>query len=125
MLVTLYAHAQIDSVFAFAVCTVPHVVSFASPAREKLSINDMITTFTVSPASAWGATAKFWFCFAYDPVSTYSRLANQVSEVRVSFVADSWTFRELVSRGGIYLKVVPCGADDLVQIGKSSVVRNY
>ena len=117
MLVTLYAHAQIDSVFAFAVCTVPHVVSFAPPAREEFSINDVIATFTVNSASGWAATAKFWFSFAYDPVSTYSRLANQVSEVRVSFVADSWTFRELVSRGGVYLKVVPCGADDFIEIG--------
>ena len=78
-----------------------------------------------SDASAWAAPAGFWFRFAYDLVSTYFRLANQVSKVGVSFVADSWSFRELIGRGGIYLKVVPCGADDLVQIGKSSVVRNY
>ena len=103
----------------------PHVVSFAFPARKKLGIDDMVTTFTVCPASAWATPAKFWFRFSDDFVATYFRLANEVSKVGVSFVTNYWSFRELIGRGGIYLKMVPCGADDLVQIRKSPIVRNY
>ena len=102
MLVTLYAHAQIDSVFAFAVCTVPYVVSFAPPAREIFSINDVIATFTINSASTRAATAKFRFSFAYDPISTYFRLANKVFKVGVSFVADYRSSWELLGRGGVY-----------------------
>ena len=103
----------------------PHVVSFAFPARKKLGIDDMVTTFTVCPASAWATPAKFRFRFPDDFVMTYFRLANEVSKVGVSFVADYRSFWELIGRGGVYLKVVPCGADDLVQIGKGPIVCYY
>ena len=92
----------------------PHIVSLAFPARKELGVDDMVTTHTIRPASAWATPAEFWFCFSDDFVATYFRLANEVSKVRVSFVTNYRSFRELIGRGGIYLKMVPCGADDLV-----------
>ena len=103
MLITLYAHAQIYSVFGFAVSFMPHVVFFAFPARKKLGINDMVTTHTVYPASAWATPAEFWLRFSDYFVATYFRLTNEVSKVGVPFVADYWSFRELIGGGGVYL----------------------
>ena len=81
----------------------PHFVSFAFPARKKLGIDDMVVTLTVCPASARATPAYFRFRFPDDFVSTYFRLANEVSKVGVSFVADYRSCRELIGRGGVYL----------------------
>ena len=81
----------------------PYVVFFAFPARKKLGIDDMVTTLTICSASARATPAYFRFRFPDDFVSTYFRLANEVSKVGVSFVADYWSFRKLIGRGGVYL----------------------
>ena len=103
----------------------PHIVSFAFPACKELSVDDMVTTHAIRPASAWATPAKFWFRFSDDFVATYFRLANEVSKAGVSFVADYWSFREFIGRGWINLQMVPCGADDFVQVRKRPVVYHY
>ena len=103
----------------------PHIVSLAFPARKELGVDDMVTTHAIRPASAWATPAEFWFGLSDDFFATYFCLANEIPKVRVSFVTDYRSFGELVGRSGIYLEMVPCGADDLIKVGQGSVVSDY
>ena len=116
VLVTFHAHAQINGIFGLAVRSVPHIVSLAFPARKELGVNNMVAAHAIRPASTWATTAEFRFGFLDDFVATYFCLANEIPKVRVSFVTYYRSFGELVGCVGIYLEMVPCGADDFIKV---------
>ena len=124
MLVAFNAHSKVNCIFALAIRTVPQLVFFAPPAREKFGVNDVVAALTINPASTWAATPQIRFGVPYDLIPADLRLSNKVPKVGVSFIADYWAFRELVRRSGVNLQMIPCGADDLVQIWKGSIVRD-
>ena len=116
VLVAFHAYAQIDSVFGPAIRSVSHFVFLSSPACKKLGVNHVVAAQAVTPPITRAAAAKFRFSFADNLASTNFCLTYEVPQVRVSFVTYHRSFGEFGCCVGIYLKVVPCGADDFIEI---------
>ena len=95
----------------------PDFESFLSGlVREIVGVNYVVTTLCIGPAAAWGASSLEYPLLSYNLVLLDLRLANQVTKISVSPIADDWFFCELLTLGWIYLEMAPGFFQDPPQV---------
>ena len=86
----------------------PDFESFSSSlVREIVSVDYVATTFCIASATAWGAASTECRLLPYNLVLLNLRLANQVTKISVSSIADDGFFCEFLAFGWIYLEMAP------------------
>ena len=95
----------------------PDFESFSSSlVREIVSVDYVATTFCIASATAWGAASPECRLLPYDLVLLNLRLANQVTKISVSPIADDRFFCKLLTLGWIYLEMAPGFFQDPLQV---------
>ena len=95
----------------------PDFESFSSSlVCEIVGVDYVVTTLCIGPATAWGASSLECPLLPYNLVLLYLRLANQVTKIFVSSIADDWFFCELLTLGWINLEMAPGFFQDPPQV---------
>ena len=95
----------------------PDFESFLSSlVREVVGIDYVVTALCISSATAWGASSLEYPFLPYNLVLFNLCLANQVTKISVSSIADNWFFCELLTLGWIYLEMAPGFFQDPPQV---------
>ena len=100
--------------------------SFSSSlVSEIVGVDHLVATFRVGSAAAWGASTLERRFLPYYPVLLNPRLANQVTKISVSSIADDGFFCEFLALSWIYLEMTPGFFQDPPQIRQLPVVGQY
>ena len=82
--------------------------SFSSSlVREIVSVDHLVTTFRVGSATAWGASTLDHRFLPYYPVLLNPSLANQITKISVSSIADDGLFCKFLAFSWIYMEMTP------------------
>ena len=95
----------------------PDFESFSSSlVREIVGVDYVATTLCIVSATAWGAASPECRLLPYNLVLLNPRLANQVTKISVSSIADDGFFCEFLTLGWIYLEMAPSFFQDPSQV---------
>ena len=72
---------------------------------EIVGVHHLVAAFRVGSAAAWGASTLECRLLPYYPVLLNPRLANQVTKISVSSIADDGFFCEFLAFGWIYMEM--------------------
>ena len=95
----------------------PDFESFSSSlVCEIVGVDYVATTLCIGSATAWGASSLEYLLLPYNLVLLNPRLANQVTKISVSSIADDGFFCEFLTLGWIYLEMAPSFFQDSPQV---------
>ena len=75
--------------------------------RKVVGADHLVTAFRVGSAAAWGASTLECWLLPYYPVLLNPRLANQVTKISVSSIADDGLFCKFLAFSWIYMEMTP------------------
>ena len=95
----------------------PDFESFSSSlVREIVGVDYVATALCIGSATARGASSLECRLLPYNLVLLNPRLANQVTKISVSSIADDGFFCEFLTLGWIYLEMAPSFFQDSPQV---------
>ena len=116
VLIAFHAYTQIYRVFGPAICPMSHFISLSCPACEELGVYHVVAAHAIRPPFTWAAATQFRLSFSDDIIPTNFCLAYKVPEIKISLITYDGLFGELGCCVGIYLKMIPCGADNFIEV---------